>query len=143
MREGSKMKIRWQEVRHEGMMVFWLGFSESGTHIATIRTKQTQKGFRWVLEITQAHILGMRQLENKMPLGEATLEPWKPRTGWDAVKQTKYCFHCEGTGKADLDNPCGFCDEVVEVGVGQAEYLTRQAEAWFQTSQTALEGLGW
>lgn len=109
MREGGKMKIRWQEVRHEGMTVFWLGFSESGTHIATIRTKQTQKGFRWVLEITQAHILGMRQLENKMPLGEATLEPWKPR----------------------------------EVGFGQAEHLTRQAEAWFQTSQTALEGLGW
>lgn len=109
MREGSKMKIKWQEVRHEGMTVFWLGFSESGTHIATIRTKQTQKGFRWVLEITQAHVLGMRQLESKMGLGEVTLEPWKPR----------------------------------EVGFGQAEYLTRQAEAWFQMSVKSFEGLGW
>lgn len=39
---------------------------------------------------------------------------------YDAVRQTKDCLHCKGSGKSDDDNPCGFCDdefyEVVIVG---------------------------
>lgn len=31
---------------------------------------------------------------------------------YDAVRPTRDCLHCQGTGKSDDNNECGFCDNV-------------------------------
>ncbi len=30
--------------------------------------------------------------------------------GWDDVRPTSECRHCQGTGMADEHNECGFCE---------------------------------
>lgn len=34
------------------------------------------------------------------------------RRDWDAVVPTDSCPYCDGTGRADDNNECGFCEDL-------------------------------